>query len=169
MPLWNATKNFTFRYVLRPEVHFIKVKCQFLHLNAKILAFKKLIFGILNSSFWHFKYQFKQYKCYQFRVLRNLRIDIKDRLEEYSQSIEIDIHDCTQSQKYLNSQCIFFIWEITQRISGYNLMRINPPRRSYSLIRNIYAIPSYFAILSVGFLLIEWNKWVTFFRWIHHV
>ena len=37
--------------------------------------------------------------CYQFRVPRNLRIDIKDRLEEYSQSIEIDIHDCTQSQK----------------------------------------------------------------------
>ena len=29
--------------------------------------------------------------CYQFRILRNLRIDIKDRLEEYSQSIEIDI------------------------------------------------------------------------------
>ena len=29
--------------------------------------------------------------CYQFRVPRNLRIDIKDRLEEYSQSIEIDI------------------------------------------------------------------------------
>ena len=25
--------------------------------------------------------------CYQFRILRNLRIDIKDRLEEYSQSI----------------------------------------------------------------------------------
>ena len=25
--------------------------------------------------------------CYQFRVPRNLRIDIKDRLEEYSQSI----------------------------------------------------------------------------------
>ena len=39
------------------------------------------------------------YKCYQFRVPRNLRIDIKDRLEEHSQSIEIDIHDCTQSQK----------------------------------------------------------------------
>ena len=38
-------------------------------------------------------------KCYQFRVPRNLRIDIKDRLEEYSQSIEIDIHDCTQTQK----------------------------------------------------------------------
>ena len=37
------------------------------------------------------------YVCYQFRILRNLRIDIKDRLEEYSQSIEIDIHDCTQS------------------------------------------------------------------------
>ena len=34
--------------------------------------------------------------CYQFRILRNLRIDIKDRLEEYSQSIEIDIHACTQ-------------------------------------------------------------------------
>ena len=32
------------------------------------------------------------YTCYQFRILRNLRIDIKDRLEEYSQSIEIDIH-----------------------------------------------------------------------------
>ena len=27
--------------------------------------------------------------CYQFRVPRNLRIDIKDRLEEYSQSIEL--------------------------------------------------------------------------------
>ena len=27
------------------------------------------------------------HKCYQFRVPRNLRIDIKDRLEEYSQSI----------------------------------------------------------------------------------
>ena len=40
-----------------------------------------------------------RYACYQFRILRNLRIDIKDRLEEYSQSIEIDIHDCTQSQK----------------------------------------------------------------------
>ena len=39
------------------------------------------------------------YICYQFRVPRNLRIDIKDRLEEYSQSIEIDIHDCTQTQK----------------------------------------------------------------------
>ena len=39
------------------------------------------------------------YRCYQFRVPRNLRIDIKDRLEEYSQSIEIDIHDCTQTQK----------------------------------------------------------------------
>ena len=38
-------------------------------------------------------------QCYQFRVSRNLRIDIKDRLEEYSQSIEIDIHDCTRSQK----------------------------------------------------------------------
>ena len=58
--------------------------------------------------------------CYQFRVPRNLRIDIKDRLEEYSQSIEIDIHDCTQSQKslnieiqsILNSQCDLFIWEI---------------------------------------------------------
>ena len=39
--------------------------------------------------------------CYQFRILRNLRIDIKDRLEEYSQSIEIDIHVSTQSQKKL--------------------------------------------------------------------
>ena len=39
--------------------------------------------------------------CYQFRILRNLRIDIKDRLEEYSQSIEIDIHACTQSQEKL--------------------------------------------------------------------
>ena len=28
--------------------------------------------------------------CYQFRILRNLRIDIKDRLEEYSQSIVIN-------------------------------------------------------------------------------
>ena len=37
--------------------------------------------------------------CYQFCVPRNLRIDIKDRLEEYSQSIEIDIHDYTQTQK----------------------------------------------------------------------
>ena len=37
-------------------------------------------------------------KCYQFRILRNLRIDIKDRLEEYSQSIEIDIHVNTRSQ-----------------------------------------------------------------------
>ena len=37
--------------------------------------------------------------CYQFCVPRNLRIDIKDRLEEYSQSIEIDIHDCTRNQK----------------------------------------------------------------------
>ena len=27
--------------------------------------------------------------CYQFRILRNLRIDIKERLEEYSQSIEL--------------------------------------------------------------------------------
>ena len=44
--------------------------------------------------------------CYQFRVPRNLRIDIKDRLEEYSQSIEIDIHDCTQSQKSLSSQIL---------------------------------------------------------------
>ena len=35
--------------------------------------------------------------CYQFRILRNLRIDIKDRLEEYSQSIEIDIHVNTRS------------------------------------------------------------------------
>ena len=32
------------------------------------------------------------YKCYQFRILRNLRIDIKDRLEEHSQSIVLDIH-----------------------------------------------------------------------------
>ena len=39
--------------------------------------------------------------CYQFRILHNLRIDIKDRLEEHSQSIEIDIHACTQSQKKL--------------------------------------------------------------------
>ena len=29
----------------------------------------------------------RKYTCYQFRVPRNLRIDIKDRLEEYSQSI----------------------------------------------------------------------------------
>ena len=29
--------------------------------------------------------------CYQFRILRNLGIDIKDRLEEYSQSIELNI------------------------------------------------------------------------------
>ena len=35
--------------------------------------------------------------CYQFRILRNLRIDIKDRLEEHSQSIEIDIHVSTRS------------------------------------------------------------------------
>ena len=48
-----------------------------------------------------------KYVCYQFRVPRNLRIDIKDRLEEYSQSIEIDIHDCTQSQKsQLSSQIL---------------------------------------------------------------
>ena len=37
----------------------------------------------------------------------------------------------------LNSQCVFFIWETTQRNSGYNLMGNNPPLRSYSLIRNI--------------------------------
>ena len=37
--------------------------------------------------------------CPTYCVPRNLRIDIKDRLEEYSQSIEIDIHDCTQTQK----------------------------------------------------------------------
>ena len=46
-------------------------------------------------------------------------------------------------QTVLNSQCVFFIWEITQRISGYNLMRINPPRRSYSLIRNIDCVAGY--------------------------
>ena len=46
------------------------------------------------------------YICYQFRILRNLRIDIKDRLEEYSQSIEIDIHDCTQSQKSQLPPCL---------------------------------------------------------------
>ena len=32
----------------------------------------------------------KEHTCYQFRVPRNLRIDIKDRLEEYSQSIELN-------------------------------------------------------------------------------
>ena len=32
------------------------------------------------------------YLCYQFRSLRNLRIDIKDRVEEYSQSLVLDIH-----------------------------------------------------------------------------
>ena len=32
------------------------------------------------------------YTCYQFRILRNLRVDIIDRLEEHSQSIVIDIH-----------------------------------------------------------------------------
>ena len=46
------------------------------------------------------------YVCYQFRVPRNLRIDIKDRLEEYSQSIEIDIHDCTRNQKSLSSHIL---------------------------------------------------------------
>ena len=46
--------------------------------------------------------------CYQFRVPRNLRIDIKDRLEEYSQSIEIDIHDCTQTQKSQLPPCLRF-------------------------------------------------------------
>ena len=45
----------------------------------------------------HVLLSIKMYLCYQFRVPRNLRIDIKDRLEEYSQSIEIDIHDCTQT------------------------------------------------------------------------
>ena len=47
-------------------------------------------------------------RCYQFRVPRNLRIDIKDRLEEYSQSIEIDIHDCTQTQKSQLPPCLRF-------------------------------------------------------------
>ena len=46
--------------------------------------------------------------CYQFRILRNLRIDIKDRLEEHSQSIEIDIHACTQSQKKLITPSLRF-------------------------------------------------------------
>ena len=35
---------------------------------------------------------FSMYLCYQFHILRNLRIDIKDILEEYSQSIVLDIH-----------------------------------------------------------------------------
>ena len=50
----------------------------------------------------------KAHVCYQFRVPRNLRIDIKDRLEEYSQSIEIDIHDCTQTQKSQSPPCLRF-------------------------------------------------------------
>ena len=58
--------------------------------------------------------------CYQFRILRNLRIDIKDRLEEYSQSIEIDIHACTQSQKKLITPSLRF---------GYALFLI-----SYSIV-----------------------------------
>ena len=37
-----------------------------------------------------------------------MRIDIKDRLEEYSQSIEIDIHDCTQTQKSQLPPCLRF-------------------------------------------------------------
>ena len=39
----------------------------------------------------HLSSIFEWHRCYQFRILRNLRIDIKDRLEEYSQSIVLDI------------------------------------------------------------------------------
>ena len=60
-------------------------------------------------------------KCYQFRVPRNLRIDIKDRLEEYSQSIEIDIHDCTQSQKSLiYVQILDDCYNVTLAYKGIN-------------------------------------------------
>ena len=42
--------------------------------------------------------------CYQFRILCNLRIDIKDRLEEYSQSIELqtngDLHPIPEVVRY---------------------------------------------------------------------
>ena len=48
----------------------------------------------IRSSSNYFRYE--AYVCYQFRVPRNLRIDIKDRLEEHSQSIEIDIHVSTR-------------------------------------------------------------------------
>ena len=40
-------------------------------------------------------------------------------------------------QTVLNSQCVSFILEINQWISGYNLVRNNPLSRSFSLIRNI--------------------------------
>ena len=54
------------------------------------------IFHFNPEGFHAYIQVFITYKCYQFRTLRNLRIDIKDRSEEHSQSIEIDIHDCTQ-------------------------------------------------------------------------
>ena len=58
------------------------------------------------------------YLCYQFRILRNLRIDIKDRLEEYSQSIEIDIHVCTRSQKKLVAVVTLFLLPFIATESG---------------------------------------------------
>ena len=48
--------------------------------------------------------------CYQFGILRNLRIDIKDRLEEYSQSIGIDIHVNTRSQNNGRSGYLTVCW-----------------------------------------------------------
>ena len=66
--------------------------------------------GCVNLSFAHVEGESLLVSniCYQFRVPRNLRIDIKDRLEEYSQSIKIDIHACTQSQKKLIAPSLRF-------------------------------------------------------------
>ena len=50
-------------------------------------------------DFFFLQYSNTQGYCYQFRILRNLRMDIKDRLEEYSQSVEIDILNAIQSSK----------------------------------------------------------------------
>ena len=65
--------------------------------------------------------------CYQFRILRNLRIDNKDRLEEYSQSIEIDIHACTQSQEKLINKDLRVQFNAKQSSTT-----------KFSLIRNIH-------------------------------
>ena len=79
-------------------------------------------YGIWVLSTWFFVLAY--YLCYQFCILRNLRIDIKDRLEEYSQSIEIDIHVCTQSQEKLITPSLRFGYALFLLFKQINLIII---------------------------------------------
>ena len=83
LPLTFTDKlKFNKKYYLPTGVDFINCFAPYAYLLRQTVmpgkSFSKLGVGV-------------EYICYQFRVPRNLRIDIKDRLEEYSQSIEIDI------------------------------------------------------------------------------